>query len=365
MELFNSHVSDEAIRLAVDVLRSGRLSEGPVARSFEQALERSLGLVRPRLVNSGTSALHLSLVAAGVGPGDEVILPPQTFVASGLSVLMAGARPVFADIDATTGNLDVSSAASRITERTKAVMPVHWAGIPCEMDEIGSLAQQHGLAVVEDAAHALGALYKGTPVGAISRFTCFSFQAIKHLTTGDGGAICSLSEQDERTVSRLRWFGIDRATAVPDELGERQYNLSDLGFKYHMNDLAAAVGMGNLASFPERLRRRRDIALAYFHHLAEVPGLTLPAVHQGSSPSWWLFTVLVEQRLNLVRKLKEHGIPCSVVHRRIDRNRVLGGVTPELPGQERFDAQQLSLPCHEEITEEDVHRIVECVKSGW
>ena len=152
--------------------------------------------MRPVAVNSGTSALHLASAVADVGPGDEVILPPQTFVASAATILMCGAKPVFADIQPYTGNLDPQSLRVHITPRTKAVMPVHWGGYPCDMDEINAIAREHDLAVVEDAAHALGATYKGKPVGSLSRFTAFSFQAIKHLTTGDGGALCCLEESD-------------------------------------------------------------------------------------------------------------------------------------------------------------------------
>src|SRR5262249_43887055 len=159
---------------------------------FEQELATTLGLIRPVAVNSGTSALHLALEVAGVGSGDEVILPAQTFVASGLSILMCDAAPVFADIQPFTGNIDPGSVRAKITARTKAIMPVHWGGYPCDMDEINAIARGHDLAVIEDAAHALGAIYKGRPVGALSRFTAFSFQAIKHLTTGDGGALCCL-----------------------------------------------------------------------------------------------------------------------------------------------------------------------------
>ena len=163
MDLFNTCISERSIELAIGALRSTFVSEGKLVRQFEEGLGNRLGLVHPVAVNSGTSALHLALDLAGVGPGDEVILPAQTFVASGLVILMQRAIPVFADIDPTTGNLDPASVRAQITSRTKALMPVHWAGYPCDLDELNALAAEHDLAVIEDAAHALGATYRGRP----------------------------------------------------------------------------------------------------------------------------------------------------------------------------------------------------------
>ncbi|PYJ08479.1 MAG: DegT/DnrJ/EryC1/StrS aminotransferase family protein, partial [Verrucomicrobia bacterium] len=224
-------VSEQAIANATATLRSGFLSEGKQVKRFEDELAARLGLVRPVALNSGTTALHLALVLAGVKAGDEVIIPPQTFIATGMAVLMQGASPVFADIQPHTGNIDPESIREKITGRTKAIMPVHWAGYPCDLEEINELARAHNLVVVEDAAHALGAAYRGKPIGAISRFTAFSFQAIKHLTTGDGGALCCLRAEDEKRARIRRWFGIDRDNSAPSSLGERVYDADELGFK--------------------------------------------------------------------------------------------------------------------------------------
>jgi perosamine synthetase len=365
MNFFHTHISSRAVDLAAETLRSGFVSEGRRVREFEKELERLLGLTRPVAVNSGTGALHLALAVAGVGPGDEVILPPQTFVASGLAILMCGAKPVFADVQPDTGNLDPKSLRAWITPRTKAIMPVHWGGYPCDMDEINTIAREHNLAVVEDAAHALGATYKGRPVGSISRFTAFSFQAIKHLTTGDGGALCCLQEDDYRAARRRRWFGIDRERDLPSILGERVYDLDAVGFKYHMNDLAAAVGLGNLPDIPMNLARQRQIAALYRHQLAAVPGLTLLECRADRESSCWIFTVLVERREEFVRMLKSRAIPTSVVHQRIDRNMVFGGIREELAGQAFFDARQIALAVHVGMTDEDVTKVIGGVASGW
>jgi perosamine synthetase len=364
MQFFHTHVSPRAVALASEALKSGFISEGKLAREFERELAALLGLVNPVTVNSGTSALHLALVLAGVEPGDEVILPAQTFIASGLSILMCGAIPVFADIQPMTGNIAPESIARKITPKTKAVMPVHWAGYPCDMDEIQAIAEDAGLSVIEDAAHALGATYKDKPIGALSRFTAFSFQAIKHLTTGDGGALCCLDAKDEAEARRRRWFGIDRERDLPSPLGERQYNLSHLGFKYHLNDLAAAVGLGNLADAPGIIHRHREIAGLYRRELQGVPGLTHLELRSDRQSAHWVYTLLVDRRDDFVSALASRGVPASVVHQRIDRNALFGKGSP-LEGQDFFDRRQIALPVHVGMTEDDVRFVIGAVQQGW
>ena len=314
MEFFQVHISQRAIELATEVLKSGWVSEGPLVKKFEAALS-TWGLRNPVAVNSGTSALHLALVVAGVGSGDEVILPAQTFVATGMVVVSQGAKPVFADIQYETGNICPKSIRGKITERTKAIIAVHWSGYPCDLDEINSLAKEFNLTVIEDAAHAMGAKYKNRPIGSLSRFTAFSFQAIKHVTTGDGGALCCMDSDDYKDVRRRRWFGIDRDNNKPSVLGERAYDLTVVGFKYHMNDLAAALGLGNLEDFPPNLKRRRKIAKLYRDELKNVSGLQLLDYKNDRESAYWFFTVLVEKREDFVLALKSRGIPTSVVHK--------------------------------------------------
>jgi perosamine synthetase len=365
MDFFHTHISSQAIELATETLRSGWISEGRRVKEFEAALADRLGLQNPVALNSGTSALHLALVLAGVGPGDEVILPAQTFVATGLVVLMQNAVPVFADIDPLTGNMSPASIAEKITPRTKAIIPVHWGGYPCDLDEINSIAEKHGLVVIEDAAHALGAIYKGRAIGSISRFTAFSFQAIKHLTTGDGGALCCPTDADAHNGFTKRWFGIDRANSKASILGEREYDIDAIGYKYHMNDLAAALGLGNLTDFPGRLARRQQIGAYYREKLRNTPGLQLLNVCSDRTHAYWLFTVLVEKRKDFILKLAEEGIPASVVHLRIDHNSVFGETRKELEGQAEFNQRQVSIPVHDNLSDEDVDLIANTIGRGW
>lgn len=365
MNFFSTHISEKSMQLALEVLKSTFVSAGKFADRFEGELEQKLGLVNAVTVNSGTSALYLGLAVAGIKPGDEVILPAQTFIATGLSIMMHYAKPVFADIHFNTGNIDPESIRRKISDRTKAIIPVHWGGYPCDMDEINEIAGDHDLAVIEDAAHALGAVYKGRPVGAVSRFTAFSFQAIKHLTTVDGGALCCLDEHDLYEARRRRWFDIDRENSRPSILGERVYDARNVGYKCHMNDLSAAIGIGNLEDFHTMLQKRRDTAARYTHALKDISGIDLLDYSGDRESAWWLFTFLVERREDFIRALKSRGVPASVVHLRIDTNSVFGGIRQDLPNQERFNERQVSLPVHSDLSDEDVHRIIGAVEGGW
>jgi perosamine synthetase len=365
VNFFHSHIDREAIKQTIEVLESGFVSEGKVVADFENRLVSELNIDRPITVNSGTSALHLGLAVIGVGPGDEVVVPAQTFIATAQAVLMCGAKPVFADISPLDGNMTAQAFKDVITPRTKAVIPVHWAGYPCDMDAINGVADEAGVAVIEDAAHALGSSYKGRPTGSLSRFTAFSFQAIKHLTTGDGGALCCRDAEDAHQASALRWFGVDRSATTPNELGERNYDLAQLGFKYHMNNVAAGIGLGNLKTLKARLARHQYIAQRYLDGIHEDESLRLPDYKDNRQSSWWFFPLLVEQRGDFVRAMQAREVACSVVHRRIDKNSLYAEFMREMPGQNEFDKLQINLPVHVGLSDEDIEKVIEAVHAGW
>jgi perosamine synthetase len=365
LPIFNTFIHPDSAQTVASVLNSTFVSEGQIVKDFELGLEKELGLEHCVTVNSGTAALHLALVLAGVGAGDEVIIPAQTFVATGLVVLQQQAKVVFADIDYETGNISIESFKSKITSKTKAVIPVHWGGYPCNMDELNDLAKQHNIVVIEDAAHALGAIYKNKFIGQLSHYTCFSFQAIKHLTTGDGGAITIPDSEKFAQANNLKWFGIDRKNAAQSELGERQYNIEQQGFKYHLNNYAAALGLANLNGFGERMTNRRLVAELYEQHLKKVAGVNLLEYKADRQSAYWLFPFHVEKRLDFIRRLKEKGITASVVHQRIDRNEVFGGIDHTLLNQKKFDSTQIHIPIHDGITMEHANFIVQTIKEGW
>lgn len=363
--IFNTYI-DKKARARVDkVLDSTFLSEGKLVKEFEEQLSHELGLTNPVAVNSGTSALHLALVLAGIQPGDEVICPAQTFVATALVIAQEKAVPVFADIEYETGNIDPASIEKKITQKTKAIMVVHWGGYPCNMKEIHKIARKHRLQVIEDAAHAIGATYDGKPIGALSDFTCFSFQAIKHITTGDGGAVCIKKTSLLKRALAKRWFGIDRAGAKPSILGERIYDITEVGYKYHLNDYGAALGLANLENFKKRLKRRRAIAKRYRKELASVPGITLFKETTDRESACWLFGFHVERREDFIRAMSIAGITAGVVHLGIDHNSIFGGKDAMLVNQRRFDETQIHIPMHDALTDADIDHIIHTIKKGW
>ena len=359
------YVSERAAAMAAETLRSGWIGEGPTVREFEIRIGRLVGSSFPVAVNSGTSALHLALTVAGVGPRDEVLTTAQTMLATSQAILACGAVPVYADIQYGNGNLDPRDLAKRVTPRTRAILAVDWGGYPCDYDELLAVAQEHKLALVEDAAHALGATYHGRPVGSVCPYTCFSFQAIKHLTTGDGGLVCLPDGESYRKAMRLRWFGIDRERRQPSLLGEPVWNVTELGYKYHMNDVAAAVGLGNLEDWDLIRTRRHRIAEAYLEHLRSLAGVEHFERRGDRQHADWLFSMHVERRDDFCQAMKARNVQVSVVHLRIDRNALCGGERPDLPMLDRFTRTHISLPLHPLLSDEDVQSVVRAVRAGW
>lgn len=343
-------------------LEEGKLSEGKAVKRFEQALEREFKMRYAVAVNSGTSALHLALILSGVGEGDEVILPAQTFVATGLAILYCGATPVFADIGM-DGNIDLESIKKKVSKKTKAIIAVSWGGNPCDLYELEEMCRLNKWRLIQDNAHGLGAEYEGLPLSDYGDFSCYSFQAIKALSTGDGGLLASTSWNGWNRARKLRWFGIDRENDKPDETGERVYNLREVGYKYHMNDVAASIGLGNLTGFKGRLERVRKIANMYDDCIQDSGRETVVGKKEGCS--YWLYDILVDNRSDFMRAMKDRDIPVSVVHLGIDHNQVLGGKQQDLPNQRYWDTHHVCLPIHASMTDEDVGRVLEAVRGGW
>lgn len=363
MELFTTTVTEQAKKNVNDVLDSGFLNQGKYVDLFEEKL-KGFGLANPLTLNSCTSALHLALLLSGVDVGDEVILPPQTFISTGLAILMCRGTPIFADVDV-NGNLDPEDLKKKITYKTKAVMVVHWGGTPAQMTEIHNICRAKGLWLIEDAAHALGAWNEGRNIGScgLSDFCCFSLQSIKSLTSGDGGILC-LNDCHYNLIEKarlMRWFGMDKKNVVRNENGEREVNVEMLGFKAHMNDYTASLALGNCEGLNERLMKRRAIAQLYNDCLKNVE-----KIHKfgKAESSYWLYTIRVKNRVSFIKKLKAKGIPASTVDTRIDKNKIFGGPF-DLPGQAQFEATQISIPCHHKLTLDDILLIINTINEGW
>lgn len=362
ISLFWPYVSEGCSEAIAKVLGTRWIGQGPLVDRAEDVFRFQFNVPHAVALNSCTSALHLALVLARVQEGDEVITTPLTCYATVLPILYQRAQPVFADIHRETLNIDPESIKTKISDRTRAILIVHWGGEPCDMDEIKSIAWERGVPVIEDAAHALGALYRGRLIGGISPFTCFSFQAIKHITTGDGGMLTCLSGEHAEKARRLRWYAIDRG--FQGDIYER-FQVEELGYKYHMNNLTAALLMAQLKDLPQVLNRRRKIVDRYREALKEVAGVTLLARQEDRESANWLFNILVDRRDDFQKKLASKGIETSLVHVRLDVYPILGGKRQDLPAMNQIEPRYLALPLHNHLTDEDVEFVIDTIQSGW
>ncbi len=341
-------------RAAVDrVLRSGMIAQGPEVAAFEREFADHFVDGRETVaVNSGTSGLHLGLLACGIGPGDEVIVPSFTFAATGNSVALTGATPVFADIDPVTYTLDVASVEAAITPKTRAIMPVHLYGHPADMVALSALADRHGLALFEDAAQAHGAKIDGRPVGTFGSFTMFSLYPTKNMTSGEGGMVTAGSPEIARMLRLLRNQGM-----------ERQYENEIVGFNARMTDLHAAIGRVQLTKVDAWTSRRRQNAAFLDSHLS---GVTTPAVAEGIHHVYHQYTIRVQDdRDGFVRALREEQQVGSGIYYPIPNHRLpsLTRFAPglDLPQTENAAREVVSLPVHPSLSEDDLGRIVAAV----
>lgn len=346
-------LGDDEQAAVARVIASGMLAQGPEVAAFEAEFSEALVAGRTCVaVNSGTSGLHLALLAAGIGPGDEVIVPSFTFAATANSVALTGAVPVFADIDAATFCLDPAAVEAAITPRTAAVMPVHLFGQPAPMAEIGAIAERHGLAVFEDAAQAHGAALDGVAVGTFGRAATFSLYPTKNMTSGEGGMVALADPADVRRLRLLRNQGM-----------ERQYANEVVGFNARMTDIHAAIGRVQLSKLPAWTAARRRNAEFLDRHLT---GVARPAVRDGAAHVYHQYTILVEEdRDGFGAALRdEYGVGSGVYyptpcHRLPSLAPLTGEVS--LPVTDAIARQVLSLPVHPSLTDDDLGRIVDAV----
>ncbi|MDP2939664.1 MAG: DegT/DnrJ/EryC1/StrS family aminotransferase [Candidatus Omnitrophota bacterium] len=360
--LFWPHMSRKVEKKLPEILNSRWIGQGPQVDSLERKFSSMFNLPYVVSVNNCTAALHLSLILADVKDGDEVITTPMTCSATNIPILYQRARAVFADIQENTLNIDPNSIRQKITDKTKAIIVVHWAGYPCDMDEILQIAKAKNLPVIEDAAHAVGAYYKDKPIGNISNYSCFSFQAIKQITSGDGGILTVQNENDYKRAKLLRWYGIDR-----EFKGDiySKYQIKEIGFKYHMNDIAATILILQLDDLAKVLARRRRIADIYRKNLNNVAGLELLESKNDRQSANWLFTIKVQDRQGFTKKLCGNGIESHMVHVRCDIYPIFGGRKLDLPVMNKVEDKYTSIPLHTKLTDEDLKRIIKTIKSGW
>ena len=364
--LFYPHVSESAKISVMETLDSRWIGQGPKVKLFEDRFSKKFGSNRPAIaVGSGTDALHLAYILAGLQPGDEVIAPIFTCTATNIPFLYMGVKINFADIDSNTMNMDVDHVRQLMNVNVKAIVCVHYGGLPCDMDELQTIADEWDIPIIEDAAHAVGAKYKESDIGSISDYTIFSFQAIKHITTGDGGMLILKNEELVGKAERIRWFGIDRDSK---QAGVWENDIKEIGYKYQMTDIAAAMGIASLNEFDENSKLRKMLFRAYEEELCDCKRLKIVGSgFKDREHGAWLFTVLVDERFTLQKKLRDHGIESNQVHFRNDRYSIFKEFTDGkiFPNMDRAEDNYLVLPLHTKMTLADVKRVCNVIKLGW
>ena len=358
-------IGDDDIAAVVEVLRSDWLTTGPEVEAFEQALAAFTGSVHAVAVSNGTAALHAAMHALAIGLGDEVIVPAITFVATANAVIYCGGTPVFADVDPATLLLDPADVARRITPRTKVIAAVDYAGQPCDYAALRALAEQHGLKIVADACHALGATDAGRPVGSLADLSTFSFHPVKPITTGEGGAITTNDPELAAKMRVFRGHGITSDFRQREKQGSWAYEMTGLGYNFRLSDIQCALGLRQLAKLPSMLARRQAIAAHYDARLAGHPLLTPLARRAGASHGFHLYVVQVRpgvDRGEVFRRFRAEGIGVNVHYLPVYLHpfyRERFGHQPGLcPAAEQAYARILSLPIFPAMTEHDVDDVI-------
>jgi len=364
-------IDESDIEAVVQVLRSDWLTSGPKLAEFEEAFAAFVGAKYAVSFSSGTAALHGAAFAAGLQTGDQAITTPLTFAATANCILYQGATPVFADVESDTLNIDPDKVASRISSCTKAILPVDFAGHPTDLDEILRLADRHGLVVIEDACHALGAEYKGWRVGSLAHMTVFSFHPVKHVTTGEGGMVTTNHRGYAETLRKFRNHGMDSDARARHAAGQWHYAMVLLGFNYRLSDLACALGIQQLSKLEANLARRRKIAATYTAASRDVTGLHLPTVRPDTDPAWHLYPIRLnleklsgtrEQVFQALRAenmgVNIHYIPVHLHPYYRDRFGYKGG---EFPVAEGAYERLISLPMFHGMSDSDVDDVIAAV----
>ena len=370
LPLSRPSIGAEEISQVTACLKSGWITTGPLCQKFEAQFCELTGASRAVSITSGTAGMHLVLLALGIGPGDEIITPSMTFASTINMIALLGAKPVFVDIDYATLNLNPDLIEDKITSRTKAIIPVHFAGAPADMDRILAIARKHGLMIIEDAAHAVGTRYKGVHAGGFGEIAIFSFHPIKNITTGEGGMIVHNNDGMEQQLRQLRFHGLERdAWKRYGKGGNPEYDIQVPGFKYNLTDMQAALGLAQLSRLEELNRRRAHLAGLYREELKGMTRISLPGVPAYHHVhSWHLFIIklLDMDRRIFMEKLSDYNVgyglhfPANHLLSYVqERFRIPAGSLPET---ERAATGIISLPLFPDMTDADVHYVAEAMR---
>jgi len=362
--LFYPYIPKKSLKILKKTLSTRWIGQGPMVDKFEKKFsDIFLGGKECVSTGSGTDAIHLAYLLAGIKKNDEVITPVFTCTATNIPLLYIGAKIKFADVDPKTMNICITSLKKLISKKTKAIVCVHYGGIPCDMSEIRKLAKRYKVKVIEDAAQALGAEYNNKKIGDISDFTIFSFQAIKHITTGDGGMLCIKDSKLVDTAKRMRWFGIDRKKK---QLGIWENDVKEIGYKYQLTDLGASIGYQGLIDFKKILAHRIKINNIYLKNLSKNPNIICIHDHDRKKKSAaWLFTILIEKKDYLQKKLREKNIETNQVHFRNDKYSIFKKFikNQKFKNMDKIEDQYLVLPIHTKVSAKDAEYICKLINS--
>jgi perosamine synthetase len=367
-------VGEEEVEEVLGVLRSGWLTTGPKAKQFEQEFAAMVGAKHAIAVNSCTAALHLALEAAGLREGDEVLVPTMTFAATAEVVTYFKARPVLVDCEEDTLNVAADRLEAAITDRTKAIIPVHFAGQPCDMDSILCLARAHNLYVIEDAAHALPARYRGKMVGAIADSTCFSFYATKNITTGEGGMVTTNNDEWAARIRMMTLHGLSRdAWNRYSKEGSWYYEILCPGFKYNLTDIAAGLGLAQLKKCDRLWKAREHYATHYDEGFRDLPEIIRPQAPSHVQHAWHLYVIQLDldrlriSRNEFIQQLQNRGIGCSVhfipLHLHPYYREIWGYSPNDLPVASRVFQRILSLPLYSNMTPAEIDHVITAVRN--
>jgi dTDP-4-amino-4,6-dideoxygalactose transaminase len=361
--IIDSEEKNEVLKVLDSGILTNRLGEGSMNKAFQKELADYLNVKHVLTVNSGSAALHAALLAAGVGSGDEVVVPPFTFIATANVVVLAGARPVFADINERDYTIAPDKFKKAISKKTKAVIPVHLYGHPANMDPIMELAEDNGITVIEDCAQSIGGEYKGKKTGSIGHLGCYSFYASKNITTGEGGAITTNDDELADRVWMIRRHG-----------EKEEYKCERLGHNYRMPEMEAAIGRVQLRKLPSFLETRTKNAKNLTENLKDITSIQLPIVEEWAKHAWYLYTIRVKpgvspiSRDDLMKKLTENGISSapyyeSPIHLSPYYSKTFKYKKGNFPESERAANEVLSIPCHPALTKEDLTKIVDTLRT--
>jgi len=366
IRLWSTFIPKEAEKEVSKTLRSKWINTGVKEKEFRMKVSKKWRFPHCVAVNNGTAALRASLAVLGVGQEDEVITTPYTFIATNTAILEQGAKPVFADIRYEDLNIDPESIKKKITSKTKAIMVVHYGGNPCDMDEIRAIGKKYNIPIIEDAAHAMGSMYKGDYIGAKGDIACFSLQVVKVITSGDGGFIATANKNLYEKLKKIIWYGIDREDKKQNILDPLPQGFKGdiLGFKYNMNDIVATLACVGVDHYDEAAKKRKIVGERYRKELADCSRLKLLTYYPDRKPNYQIFPVHVEKRFAFAQHMHKHNIMVNINNRRNDIYPMFGGLQKNLIVTAKADDDVILLPIHADLTQEHVSYIIKKVKDA-